>query len=457
MVHSKKTMASYSSGIMSREFVQMAFNVLVFFYYEIEIGLNIWLIGLGLIIFAIYNAINDPLVGYLTDRPFNFTKKWGRRFPWILLGGIPLGFCYFLVFIPPRVDPQEGAWILFGWLVFTTCLFDTFHSIFFVNLQGLFPDKFRSLQERRKVVIFQIVLGAIGVSLGAILPPLIYNFGDLESYIIQGIVVMVIALVTIILAIPGVREDQSTIDLYLAATREEVKRDSFFTSMKIAFKQKSFVAYMVLYTMYWVMIMCVEASIPFVVLFILKMPASATTFLLAAFLLGALVSVPIWYKIAQKTNNNGKVMLIAAILMGVFVTPLIFLDSFILILITVFIWGTAQGGVWSMIFPVFSDVIDESVVLRGKREEGTYIGMQQFFGRIGLVIQIMIFVIVHSLTGFVEGSDTQSDQAIWGLHISLALAPMVFIFIGAFVFWRLYDLKPDKVMENQIKIKELNL
>ena len=125
--HSKKTMASYGFGIMSREFIQMAFNVLVFFYYEVEIGLNVWLIGLGLVIFAIYNAINDPLLGYLTDRPFKFTKKWGRRFPWILLGGIPLGFCYFLVFTPPRVDPKTGAWVLLGWLVFSTCLFDTLH------------------------------------------------------------------------------------------------------------------------------------------------------------------------------------------------------------------------------------------------------------------------------------------------------------------------------------------
>jgi GPH family glycoside/pentoside/hexuronide:cation symporter len=455
--HSKKNMASYGVGIMNREFIQIAFNILVFFYYEVELGLNVWLIGLGLVIFAIYNAINDPLVGYLTDRTYKFTQKWGRRFPWILLGGIPLGFCYVLVFMPPRVNPDSGAWILFGWLVFTTCLFDTFHSIYFVNLQGLFPDKFRSIQERRTVVIFQIILGASGVALGAILPPLLYSFGDLDSYIFQGIVVMIIGIITIIMAIPGIREDQETIDLYITASQKEVKRESFFKSMRIAFKQKSFVAYIFLYTMYWVIINCMEASIPYVVKFILRMPASATTFIMAAFLLGAIVSVPLWYKIAQKTNDNRKVMLITATLMGVFVSPLIFLEEYLLIIIAVFVWGIAQGGYWSMIFPVFSDVIDESVVLHEKREEGTYIGMQQFFGRIGLTIQILIFAIVHSLTGFVEGSDTQSPQAIWGIHLHLALIPMICIFLGAIVFWRMYDLRPDKVSENQLKIRELKL
>ncbi|TFG21994.1 MAG: MFS transporter [Promethearchaeota archaeon] len=457
MMHSKKIMASYGSGIMSREFIQIAFNVLVFFYYEVEIGLNVWLIGLGLVLFAIYNAINDPLVGYLTDRPFKFTKKWGRRFPWILIGGIPIGFSYILVFNAPRVDPEAGAWILFAWLVFTTCLFDTLHSIFFVNLQSLFPDKFRSVRERRTVVIFQIILGATGVALGAIIPPLFITFGDLQSYLIQGIIVMIIALVTILLAIPGIREDQVTIDIYLESTLKGMERESFYKSMRIAFKQKSFVAYIFLYTMYWVIINCMEASIPYVVKFILKMPASATTFIMAAFLLGAIVSVPFWYKIAQKTNDNRKVMLITATLMGVFMSPLIFFEVYELIIITIFIWGIAQGGYWSMIFPVFSDVIDESVVLHEKREEGTYIGIQQFFGRVGLVIQILIFATVHSLTGFVEGADTQTPQAIWGIHLHLALVPIIFIFIGALVFWRMYDLRPDKVSEHQLKIKELKL
>lgn len=455
--HSKKSMASYGFGVMNREFIQMAFNILVFFYYEVEIGLNVWLIGLGLVIFAIYNAINDPLLGYLTDRPFKFTKKWGRRFPWILLGGLPLGFCYFLVFTPPTVDPDGGAWILFGWLVFTTCLFDTVHSIYFVNFQSLFPDKFRSIKERRTVVIFQILLGSIGVSLGAILPPLFITFGNLESYVIQALVVLVFGIVTMLLSIPGVREDQETIDLYLQSAQKDLKRESFLKSMRLAFKQKSFVAYIFLYTMYWVIINCMQASIPYVVRFILKMPASATTFIMAGFLLGAMVSVPFWYKIAQKTNDNRKVMLITATLMGIFVSPLIFLGDYILIIISIFIWGLAQGGYWSMIFPVFSDVIDESVVLHEKREEGTYIGIQQFFGRIGLVIQVLIFATVHSLTGFVEGADTQSSQAIWGIHLHLALIPMIAILLGAFVFWRVYDLRPEKVSEHQLKIRELKL
>ena len=150
-------------------------------------------------------------------------------------------------------------------------------------------------------------------------------------------------------------------------------------------------------------------------------------------------------------------MLVAAILMGIYVTPLIFLESYIAIIIVIIIWGTAQGAYWLMIFPVFSEVIDESVVKTGKREEGTYTGLQQFFGRLGLIIQVMSFAIVHELTGFVEGSETQTPLAIWGIHMHLALIPMICILLGALVFWRLFDLTPEKVTEHQLAIKQMKL
>jgi len=115
--HSKSSMASYGCAKAMNEFFNMAFMAFGFFFYETEIGLNVWYVGLGFVVFAIWNAINDPLVGYLTDRPFKFTRKWGRRFPWIMIGGVLWVFSYILIFIPPNVNPQSGAWILFLWLV----------------------------------------------------------------------------------------------------------------------------------------------------------------------------------------------------------------------------------------------------------------------------------------------------------------------------------------------------
>ena len=144
--HSKLNIASYGFGKFLTEFMEMAFTVWLYFFYVDTLHVDSLIIGLAVVVYAIWNAVNDPLVGYLTNKPFKFTKKWGRRFPWIMIGGIAYILSSILIFTPPDVDPQSGAWIFFMWFVASTAIFDTFNSIFFVNFSSLFPDKFRGIE-----------------------------------------------------------------------------------------------------------------------------------------------------------------------------------------------------------------------------------------------------------------------------------------------------------------------
>ena len=455
--HSKKNMASYGFAKALSQFISIGFTAFGFYYYESEIGLNVWLVGLGYIIFAIYNAINDPIVGYLTNQPFKFTKKWGRRFPWIMIGGTLWVISYILIFTPPNVDPKSGALILFAWLVFATCLFDTFASIFFVNFSSLFPDKFRTIEERRTANAIATPIGLVGTTLAVILPPFFITFGDLRSYIIQAGVMVTFGLIILALSIPGCREDQVTIDRYLTTHDDKTERESFFGTMKIALNQKSFVVFIITYTLYQSLVISIQTSVPYVVRFILEMPASAIILISMGFLMGSVLSIPLWNKLANKTNNNRKTFLISCIFLAIATAPLIFIKSYIGMIIGMTLVGVGIGGTWIMLAPVLADVIDESVVRTGKREEGIYNGFQQFFGRIAILIQAITFVVVHTLTGFEGGASTQTSEAIFGIHIHFALMPMIFMFIGCIIFWKWYDLTPDKIKINQDKVKELGL
>lgn len=461
--HSKLGMASYGFNSFSREMLRIAFTTFGFFFYESELGLNVWLIFLAYLIFAIYNMFNDPLVGYLTNKPFKFTKKWGRRFPWILLGGLPWGFTYMLIFTPPTYDAVGGAWILFAWLLFTTCLFDTFHSILFVNFQSLFVDKYRSVQERRTASGIYIMIGVIGVALGSILPPLLFQTTEgtvtnYPSFAFQGLIVAIISFVGFVLAIPGSREDQVTIDLYLASQTGEREKTPFFKTLWTALKQTPFVAFMIFYLLYQTLVEMMQASVLYTVKYSLKMDDSATTLIFAAFLIGVLVSTPFWIYYSKKVKNNKKVMLISGLLLAAFTIPITFYRDYWLIVFEMLLWGLAMGGFWIMIFPVSADVIDNAVVATKKREEGVYTGFQQFFGRMGIIIQALTFALIHEFTGFDEALGTaQPESAIWGIHFHQALIPAILVIIGALVFWKWYKLTPEKVRENQEKIKEMGL
>ncbi|MHA1731699.1 MAG: MFS transporter [Promethearchaeota archaeon] len=458
VLHSKANMASYGFGKFLIEFIDMAFGAYAFFFYETEIGLDVWLSAFGFTIYAIWNAVNDPIVGYITDRQFKFTKKWGRRYPFILMGGIPYILSYILIFTPPAVDATSGAWVLLAWLVFTTCLFDTFASIMGVNYYALFPDKFRSDRERRMATGVSTPVGVLGIAAGALVPPLLVTYGVRESYIIQAGGVVFVAIIAAFLMIPGVKEDRATIDRYLAKKDEQMeKRESFFKTLRGALSQRNFLVFLVVYFLYRTLVISMTASINYVVRYILGKEAGTVTLLMAGFLVGALVSVPLWTKLAHKTNNNKKVILIGAAVLTAGTIPLIFLEDEIGILLSMALWGVGLGGFWTMLAPVLADVIDETVVNTGKREEGMYTGFRAFFGRLGLVSQALIFAIAHKATGFVEGSETQTPLAIWGIHVHLALVPAILMFLATLILWKFYDLTPEKVAKIKEELEELEL
>ena len=454
--HSKWNMASFGFAKFINEFFVMAFGALVFFFYERELGLDPLLTMIGYVIFAIWNAVNDPLVGYITDRPFKFTRKWGRRFPFVLFGGIPWILSYILIFTPPVVDTSgSGMWIIFVWLIFTTCLYDTFASVATLSLYSIFPDKFRSGRERRNASTISTVIAALGTALGSIIPISFYDFGDPQSYIVQAVVVAAICMIALGISIPGIREDRVRIDCYLESCEKEVEKQSFFKELARTLKHKNFMAYIITHALYQSLVSLMVGSIPYVTEFVLFRSEDDLMIIMVFLLIGMIVSMPVWSYIAQKTNNDRKTMLIASIYLTVVTFILFFVRDYYIMMVAVFIWGTGEGGFWVMMSPIFSNAIDEAVIDVGQRKEGIYNGIQTFVSRVALVIQAVTIGLVHILTGFDPDSITLLAQI--GIQVHFALVPAILMGIGAIIFGLYYKLTPDKVDLNRERLIQLKI
>ncbi|TFG29226.1 MAG: MFS transporter, partial [Promethearchaeota archaeon] len=452
--HSKKIMISYSFGMVVTEFIGTVIIMVLFIYYETEIGLSSLLTGLGLAIFAIWDAFNDTIVGYISDRPYRFTKKWGRRFPWIIGAFIPMLICFLLIFNPPKVDPQENPWIIFMWLVITTCLFDTFESMAFMNFFSLFPDKFRSDSERLKVAGFGAYFGFFGILLGMLIPPMIIVFGRSETYFLMAILVVVICLVFWVISIPGVRDDKEVVECFLAKC-EETESSSVFKDLSNVLKQKNLRTYMFVYFLFFVLMSTMGASFFYYVRYVLKADASLIVLIMGLYFLGVLVATPLWLIYVKKRRDKKQVMILGGVIMVITAILITFVPNFEFLLIIVFIHGMGLGGFSLMINPVFGDIIDESVIQTEKRREGLLGGLRFFVTNLARVVQALILAFVHELTGFKEGSDTQPASAIFGIQLHIGLIPAIFLLIGLLTFWKLYDITPNKLEQNKLKLKQL--
>jgi len=434
------------------------FNAYIFFFYEVVLGLDTVLIFVAMLIFTLWDAINDPLIGHLTDRITRFTRKYGKRFIWIIIGLLPANFILALVFMPPAGDATTNPMPFFGWIIFTTCLFDSLTTLCFVNVDALFPDKFRTGPARRKARGWGTPLSMLALPVANIVPPILLGlFGGINNpaaYIVMvWIIIGTIAPVSI-LCLFGMRENKEQIDRYYVT---EKKRESFIEALKSTFKQKSFVYYVILFFGFMIVTGSLTASIPYAANFVIvsDLPTEVDMILLfALFLNGALVSVPFWTWFAKKRNNNKQTAVIGGILLviGTFLTT--FYIGVIDSMIYMFILGFTMGNLWVLTSIYFSDVLDERVVLTRSDVRGATVGVLSFMSRLSRGAQIAIFTLIHVLTGLVEGATTQSASAQIGIRLHMSVIPAIILAICTFIFWKRYPLTPDKTLEIRKQLRE---
>jgi glycoside/pentoside/hexuronide:cation symporter, GPH family len=81
---------------------------LIWIVFNIALGVPPWLVSTALMLNRLFDAISDPLFGWLSD---NTRTRWGRRRPYILVGSIAAGICLpCLVW----VSPGWGSMTIFG-------------------------------------------------------------------------------------------------------------------------------------------------------------------------------------------------------------------------------------------------------------------------------------------------------------------------------------------------------
>jgi GPH family glycoside/pentoside/hexuronide:cation symporter len=429
-------MMSYGVGKFLAEFLTGGIASLVFKFYETEVHLSSGLVALVIVLYSIWNAVNDPLIGFFTSRPMRLSSRLGRRFPWILLGSVTCGLVFFLVFAPPAGASQLG---LFLWFLFAICLYDALYSTWELNYQSVFPDRFRSEGERAKAAGIGTLIGVFGIAAGAVVPTFIIKYGDPSTYFTTAAVFAVAALVLALLLVPGVRETPAMIERYLEQEKGRKEAPSFWKLLKEAFKVRDFMAFILLYFFYQSACLSMTASIHYVGDYIV---GRSTTLIFAGMLVGALASIPIWLGIGKKVKSRQALLAAAALSMAVLCLPLVFAKSYWGFVAAMCGWGLSFGGFWLMMTPAMADVIDEIVAKTGVRDDGIYLGFRAFFGRLAYATQALSFWIVHRLTRFAE--DPRSPEAQFGIRVHTAIVPSILLVIGVLVFLKINTLDDKK-------------
>ena len=83
--------------------------------------------------------------------------------------------------------------------------------------------------------------------------------------------------------------------------------------------------------------------------------------------------------------------------------------------------------------------------------------LHRHFSRAAGVIQVVVIALVHELTGFSSGASSQTDLALLGIRLHMGLIPALIFLLGLIIFWKFYDITPEKAEQLRKRIIELGL
>ena len=453
---STKKMISHSFGFVIFSYLSSVFALSVFYFYEVEIGLPINLLGISFVIYAIWSMINYPLLGYLTDRPIPLMKKWGMRSPWIMISAFLSVIFFYLIYTPPIYDAKTNPWPIFWYMLIMTCLFDTFFTIFNEHFVGGFVNQFREDSERRRASGINMIFSGITLFFMGFIWPLTVIYGDRSTFVLAALIAMLILIVCIIIIIPGISESEEAKARYLKGRMEE-KTTSFWKMMKQIFRQKNFRSSLIAGILGGIAGALGLASGIYFMKDVLRLPLYFSIFTSMAYFISFFVAMPFWLNFIRK-HGHVKTYILGLFLAGFSLIPYLWITTLEEIIILSFVRGAVDCSTAIVILMIISDVYDETTLLTGKHQEATLLGIRLFFVRTSVIFQAIIITWIHIATGYnPDPHAVQSATAVWGIRVHAALIPMICIFLSGLVMLFFYDLKGEKQKALKKKLRERGL
>ncbi len=457
------TKISYGTGKFIAELLTGGYGVLVYYFYETEQKLSVFYVSLATIIYSVWNAINDPLIGYLSEKNLFLSKKFGKRTPWIFIGLILCSLAFvFIFFIPENIASKD--WSLFLWMVVSVCIYDFCYSMWELNYQGVFPNKFRNSKDRTSASSVSTFIGVFGIALGSLLPQKLSVNGVKSSYFTCAIVLGTIGIICSFLILKGVKETPEMRANYKAEYKA-INKAGFFKTLTHTLKYKEFRVYLIMLLLYQSACICMTGSVKYVANGILGIKDA--TFISAFMLLGALVSVGVWKLVIKNFHyNNQKLLALTSFLMAGASLFMFFMNTEIGFALGMLLWGFGFGGFWTFMSPGMADVVDSIVVQEKRREDGVLMGVRAFFIRLSYAVQAFVFYLCHTLTKYDPVRAMPDENGLYriqepfarfGIKLHISIFPALFFLFAGLIILLAYPLTPKKIAENKMKLKELGL
>ncbi len=432
---------AYGVGELVVGIRQSSMNLVLFPFYTDVALLSPGLVGLALALGKVWDGVNDPIVGYLSDQT---RSRHGRRRPFLLVASIPLAVAFAALWRPPfGLSPGMLFAYLFGALFFL----DIFFGFYATPFLALGAEMSTDYDERTRVVAVRAIFHNLGLFLGGgLLLGLVEPLGGgAVGHGRGGAILAALMAASGLIAFFGTREPEvparthaPSLAQFLAGLRDTLRLESFRTLL-LAFS-----------------FLLVGASLnqSFAV-YVFRDAMGAReqqAAVLTLYLLAATASFPLWAATAARLGKNRTFQIclgwsIASLCLSPLMGPTRPLG------LTLGFVALAGMGVGGYVLPVaiVADVFDEDELRTGKRREGAYFGVWTLVMKVSSGLGVGLAGLILPRLGYVAGG-VQSPETLTALKLAWGPGAAVF-FLATLIAFRRFPITPERHREIRAKLE----
>lgn len=440
----------YGSAALGDAAVYTFTGTFLIFFFTTVAGIEPAIAGTITAIGAIFNAVLNPIIGYVTD---HVMTRWGKRRPFMIVMAFPLMLSTFLLFtafdIVPMIKPiYYGAILMIFWASYTG---------YFVPYLALGAEYTDDYDERTSLRSYASFFNMLGTLLAMVVPPIFVEFlqgkgaSTEMAWAITGLVVGTLSAISIWITAALAKQKDPCIEEELG------KKVSF--NIKGIFKEyfelltlKPMRSLLMVSLFFLISYIMFVSDLVYFVTYNFGMNGADTSMAMLVRSLSGIIVIPVINFIAVKTDKRKAFFIcmtfvcIAVVLFRVFGIP-----SVTVLFVFIFITVTATGTYWQLIPAMYYDICEYDFKVTGKMRQGSIVSFQGLTEAIASALGAQILGLILQFAGFDGSAAVQSESALLWIKNSITIIPVIFMVLSMLAMSR-YDITKESFKELKTEI-----
>ena len=424
---SRSTLFFYSLSDMPIQMAAIPVAAFLPNYYGQDLGLNLAAVGTIWLIARLFDAVTDPLMGWISDR----TKTpWGRRRVWMVAAVPLLMASIYKLFMPEA--PVDEVYMLTRLIVLWTGW-----TMLFIPYYAWAAEMSDDYNERTRITGWRAWIGMAANVISKLVPVIaLYAFhmeGMEVTLWLIGTMTLILLPITVGLTVWKVPERRDFVP----------SRMPVLPGLKLMWRNGPFKRLVLAFFVNQLGSAISTALVAFYIRNVLKDDSGSITMLLV-FYVANLIGIPFWVRISQ-TFSKHRAWAMALIAFGCCQCGYLLLGAgdFLYLAPIMAMTGFLGGSFNALPNAMKADVIDLDRLEGGEDRAAWFFAVWSFVIKIALSIGPAIALWVLALVGFSTTVGAGSEEGLLGLRLFYVFGPAAGFTLAALIVWN-HPLTPAR-------------